>query len=916
MTTPRWRRYLRFWKPDIDGDIDDELRFHFESRIAALRARGIGDDDAKRQALEEFGDEREIRARLVEIGKRREAHRARMAWWDAARSDVRHAVRGLLASPLLTATIIVALATGIGATTAMYGVMRRLLLAPPPHVTEPDQLHKLYFRAARDTFASFEPANVGDSAIIYHRFSYPLYEHLRSQPRTMSAIAAYIEAWPVIVGTGRDARSAKATLVSDGYWPTLGVTARIGRLIADEEAHPATGARVIVLGHAFWQRQFGGDQGVIGGTLAVKGIPYRIIGVAPRGFRGVDMGETDIWLPLFAYADGDARASNWHTRLTTYRLSYVGRRRPDASRVQAEADLSAQFTAHMQDVARATPNAPPGMFTPTTVLLSELNGARDGTMQRLPEATVSVWLVGVAGLLLAIASANVAGLLLLRTLRRRREIAVRIALGMTRRRLAALLFVESAVLAILAAAASVITVIWGGAWVERVMLTSIASERAGFDWRMLGVAAACTAGTLFVTTLVPLFQVRDGIIAGLREAGEHGSARRSWTHRGLLVAQTTLSVVLLVGAGLFLRSLHRITSLDLGLDARNVLAISVDFAASGRPATDRNDFFEDAITRVRTLPGVRAASIAAQAPLRGASGGSFRLPGADGPVIAADRTVPWRNWVGDDFFETTGMRIVRGRPLTSADRTGPPVIVVNEALAALAWPGRSPVGECVYSDDLPDRCTTVVGVVANARSFQIREEDRAWFYVPLPPRDPKTSVLLVRATPGEADRMVATIRRALQEIATDGPYIDVRVLGDILDPQMRPWRMGATLFTTFGVLAALLAALGLYSAVAYAVTQRTREIGVRLAIGARVASVIRLVVADGLRIALAGVALGLLLAMGASRWIADLLFETSPRDPLVLAVVAGGLILLAALASLLPARRAARVNPSVALRVE
>ena len=913
---PRWRRYLRFWRPDVNGDIDDELRFHFESRIAELRARGVPEDQAKRQATEEFGDERTTRGRLLEIGRRRQARHDRMHWWDATRSDLRYAMRGLRMSPFLTAVIVATLGLGIGATTAMYGLMRRLMIAPPPHVAAPETLHKLYFRAERDTFASPEPANVGDSVTVYYRFSYPFYEQLRAQRRTLSEVAGYIEAWPLVVGTGRDARTARATMVSAGFWTTLGVAPLAGRFIADEEAHPATGARVAVLGHAFWRERFGGDRGVVGRTLAVKGIPYTVIGIAPRGFRGIDLGETDLWLPLLAYADGDGRAVTWHTRPTSYRITYVARRRPEASIAQAEADLSAQFHAHMRDVARALPDAPPGMFPPTTVLLGAVTGALDGAMTRIPEATVSVWLVGVAGLLLAIACANVAGLLLLRALRRRREIAVRLALGMSRRRLAGLLLVESGLVALLGAVASVAVIVWGGAWVERVMLTNIASESPGFDWGTLGIAAICGIGAMLVAGVVPLLQIRGEITAGLREGSQYGSARRSWTHRTLLIAQTTLSVVLLVGAGLFLRSLHRITSLDLGLDTRNVLTVIVDFTPTGTPPRDWRGFFESALTRIRALPGVESASMAEQAPLRGASAGSFRLPGGAGPVFSADRTAPWMNRVGDGFFESTGMRILRGRRLMSSDQTGPPVIVINEAMESLAWPGGSAVGKCVYTDALPDGCTTVVGVVANARSFRIQEEHRPWLYVPLARDREGGRVLLVRVAPTEVERMVGVVRRTVQQVEADGPFVDVKVLGDILDPQMRPWRMGATLFTAFGLLAALLAALGLYSAVAYAVTQRTREIGVRLAIGARVISVVSLVAEDGVRIALVGVALGIMVAVVASGSIADLLFETSPRDPVVLGIVAAGLILLAVLASLVPARRAARVSPSVALRAE
>src|SRR5688500_17526026 len=761
---PRWRRYLRFWRTDVAGDIDDELRFHLESRASDFRPRGASADEARRLAAEEFGDEKATRERLREIGERREARRARMAWWDATRSDLRYALRGLRMNPLLSATIVVTIAIGIGATTAMYGVMRRLMLAPPPHVAAPEALGKLYFRR-----------EINDSARIESVFSFPFYVQLRGELRTLAGVATY-QSQQVVIGTGRDAQMMRTTMTSGDFWPTLGVRPLAGRFFTEEEAHPVTGARVAVLGHGFWRRRFGGERSAIGQTLIVKGLPYRIIGVAPRGFRGVELGQTDVWLPFFAYEDGK-RPVDWHTYVSSYFLSYVVRLRPGVSRAQAEADMSAMYLAWSEDLGRKERRGRP-RFPLTTVRLGDVTGALGGDMTRLPEATVSVWLVGVAALLLTIACANVAGLLLLRALRRRRELAVRLALGMSRRRLAGLLFVECGVLVVLGAIASIVVIVWGGAWVDRVLLSNMAIEGSGFDWRMLGVAVACTVGSALLAGLIPLMQVGETITVGLREGGRYGSARRSLMHRGLLVGQTALSVLLLVGAGLFLRSLNRITSLDLGLDPRNALAVSVDFTGTGRSGTDRVAFFERALERVRALPAVEAGSVAQSAPLKGARGASFTLPGATGPVSSPNGGLPMGNQVSDGFFEATGMRIIRGRGFTSSDRTGPPVMIVNEALAALAWPGRSGIGECVYSDAAKDICTTIVGIVATARSFQIREEQRPWIYAPLAPDKVDSRVLLIRVPPGSADRMTGTIRRTIQELEPNVPYVDVGVLAD------------------------------------------------------------------------------------------------------------------------------------------
>ncbi|HEU4631806.1 MAG TPA: ADOP family duplicated permease [Gemmatimonadaceae bacterium] len=907
--TPKWRRYLRFWRPDVEGDVEDELRFHFDARTAELRAHGLSADEARRQAAEEFGDEAVVRARLHEIDHRIERRRARFLWWDGARADLRYALRGLRSNPLFTAAVVLTLAVGIGAATTMYGVMRRLLIQPPPGVTAPERVRRLYFHYE-------EP---GDEPSTGPHSSYPFFQEIRADHRVLDAVAVY-DRMKVAVGQGQDAELADATLVSAGFWRVLGVRPALGRLIADDEAHPVTGTRVVVLGHAFWQRRFGGDRDVVGRTLLVKGLPYQIVGVAPRGFRGVELAGTDVWLPLLARGDGGNQAPTWHISGTSHNLAFVARLRPGVSPARAQAELSRRFGAFVDHLYVDGRGYPPEVIarnaaTRKSVRLAPLSGALGSDMTRIPEATVSVWLVGVAFVLLAIACANVASLLLMRALRRRREIGVRLALGMSRRRLAALLLVESLLLALLGGTMSVGVMIAGGAWVRRVLLSGMAPEPVGMDWHVLLVAAGCTLGTAIATGLAPVLQTRGQGLVGLREGGQHGATRRSRAHWALLVAQTALSMVLLVGAGLFLQSLRRIGSLDLGLDARDVLTVSVDLASAGRTPAERAAFYRRALERVRAIPGVEHASLAQGIPLRSGRGGSLRLPGTDEWAHTEQGAVPFMNTVGDDFFAATGMRLVRGRGFTAADRTGAPVVVVNEALARLVWPGGSPIGACVNTPERPDECTTVIGVVADARTFSLREEQYLWFYEPLAPDDDDVGVLLVRRTPGLTG-MEATLRRTLRELDPNLPYIDIRVLGDVLDPQIRPWRLGATLFTTFGIIAMVLAALGLYAAVAYAVAQRTREIGVRVAVGATTGNVVRLVLGDGVRVAVAGIAAGLALALAGGPLIADLLFDVSPRDPLVLAAVGGGVLLAALLASLLPARRAARVDPVTALRVD
>jgi predicted permease len=743
--------------------------------------------------------------------------------------------------------------------------------------------------------------------------SYPYYERLREDARSLAGVAGYTFD-NVIVGRGPSAARTWATLVTGGYWSTLGVRPALGRFMTDAEAHPATGSRVIVLEHDYWRRRFGGDPAVVGTTVAMNGLPYEVIGVAPDGFRGVELG-SEVWLPLFAMDDdANGRKHTTHESAGSFNLSFVVRPRTDVAptRVTQELERALVRMHELDAVGREQPREASEQWT---VSLWPLTGALGGDGERIPEATVVVWLVGVAGVLLVIAAANVATLLLLRAMRRRREIAVRLALGMSRGRLAGLFLVESALLALMGGTAATVAVMWGGAWIRRTLLVgSMVGERPGIDWPLLVATTITVVVVTLATGLVPALQVRGDVVAGLRDGAQHGATRRSRMHRGLLVAQTALSTMLLVGAGLFVVSLHRVRTLDLGLEPNHAWLALIDWSGSTRTPREIAAFHERALERVRAIPGVTHAGIASNAPLRSIQAAGISTTPNGQPVLLPGGGASYVNYVSDGFLEATGMRMAAGRSFTAADRTGPPTIILNETLARMAWPGRSPIGECAYFD-AGSRCSRVVGVVRNARTFRIKEDmaEWPWLYVPLAPTKLEDRVLEVRVAPGIRG-IEATLQRTLRELDPDLPYVDVQRLAHNLDPQMQPWRLGARAFTAFGLLAALIAAVGLYTAVAYAVTQRTREIGVRLALGAMAGAVVRLVLGDGVRIALAGVALGLLGALAGGRWIAALLFDTSPRDPLVLGGVAMVLVLVAIAASAAPTRRAVRVNPMQALR--
>ena len=890
-----------FRRSSITQDVGQELETHLAMRAELNEQSGMTPEEAYASARRQFGNSTAVRERVYDL--------TGFGWLDTLWRNLVYALRGIRRQPGVSATAVLTIAIGTGAVAGMFNVTRNLILAPPPHVTAPDRV--FHFRQV-----FWEEGAEGEP---FGATSYPFFELLSERAQTLEAVGAYSET-ALPAGSGIDAAMAEVVMVSSGFWETLGVNPEIGRFIDDSEAHPVTGARVAVLGHPFWQSRFGGDSGIVGQTLEVKGQPYTIVGVAPRGFRGVELQDVDLWLPLFAQDDGSGRQVTWHTLGNSYALKIALRLTDGATPAEASAELTNLQRAFLEDAY--TPMLRRGAVDAETYrrsrsLLGPVTGGLGDNLRPIPEARVAVWLLGVAVVFILIACANVAGLLLLRALRRRREIAVRLALGISRRQLALQLLTESSLLAMLGGTAAILAQIWGGAWLQRTVLPAMAWEpAAAVHTSVLAVAAVSTLGTALVAGMAPLYFLRANALKSLREGPSAAMARRPRMQGVLVAVQGTLSVVLLVGAGLFLRSLYNLETVDMGLDRENVLVVQVDFSRTGMD-TGRAAFFERALDRVSVLPGVSRASVTIDVPLHGARAGGFGVSGRDGDDISAQPYgLAFRNAVTPGFFQTTGMRVVEGRAFDEADRSNGKVVIVNERLARLAWPDRSPIGQCAQLNQWPEDCATVVGVVADARSFSAVEDDaHASFYTPLPVNVDGPRALLVRTADG-AGRIDSMIRDALFELDSGLPYIGVELLGDILDPQIRPWRLGASVFTAFGVLAVVLAMIGLWSSVSYAVSQRRQEFAIRLAVGASRKTLINRVLGDGLRNALVSVAAGVLIAGLTSSFIADLLFGVSPHDPLVFGTIAGVILVVSTLASLFPAWRAANVRPAEALRAE
>lgn len=884
----------------IDREVEDEVRFHLEMRARELEHAGLSPGAARDEAERRFGDVAGARQELAAIDRRRLRGVRRADWWDGLLRDLRYAVRGFRREPGVVLAVTLTLGFGLGATSAMFGIVDRLLLRPPVHVMDPGTVGRIYYTE----YFGWRGGPVTQAST-----SYPDFLLLRDHANALSGVAAYFPS-SASLGRGPEARSVRRVAVSGGYFRLLGVQPEIGRFFGPEVDGPVADEPVAVISDAFWRREFGALPSVVARTMELDGITYSIIGVAPAGFVGVDLSPVDVWVPLgtvgpAAIGDGWADAAGWRW------IRLIARLAPGYTAQQADAEATARYRAALE--ARGDPDST------ARVTLGSVMAAR-GAQSRgsgVSEARISLWLAGVALLVLVIACANAANLLLARAVRRRKEIGVRVALGAGRGRLVRQLLVESLLLALLGGAVGLGLARWGGGLLRALLLPDVAWREDAFDPRVLAASGVLVALVAIATGLAPVVHALSQNVAGnLKEGARAGAGRRSRTRTALVLVQAALSVVLLVGAGLFVRSLRNVRGVELGFDANRVLLI--ELRASDLSDATRDALYHAARERVAALPVVERASIATTAPFWSAVSTDLAVPGLDSIPSSSDGG-PYVTSVTADFFTTLGMPILRGRGFSAQDDlVSGRVAVVSQTMARLLWPGRDPLGECMIigADTAP--CSTVVGVAQDARRQSLIDDAPVLqYYVPLAQQQVDTDlrVLFVR-TRGDPGAALAAVRREIQGVSADLPYPTVMYLARQIEGEVRPWKLGATLFGLFGALALALAALGLYSVVAYTVAQRRHEMGVRLALGARGSDVARLVVSGTLRVIGLGLVLGLVVALVAARWVESMLFRVSPWDPAVLTVVIGILLAVGTLASLVPAQRAARVAPAEVLKAE
>jgi putative ABC transport system permease protein len=895
---PGLRRFFRLPANErtVGRDIDDEVAFHIESRVEELIRAGESVQAARERALREFGDVEAARGELATIDRLGVRKRRRTDQFDALRQDLRLAFRTIRREPLFALTIVFTLALGIGLNALMFGITDRVVFRAPPHVVEADAVRRVFFSRSSGGEVRTEPAT-----------HYQRYQALRAGVRGLSNAGAYITT-DVSLGRGLEARRVRAMLATASFFRVLGVHAKLGRFYDESEDRPGDARNVVVLSHGYWQANYGGEASVLGREVRIGRLTYTVIGVAPRGFTGIDLLPVDVFLPMSASA-GDLIDEDWRTSTDLFWLSIVGRLAPGATVGQAAEQATAILRAGEPDLA--------GDTRARVTLEPAILGRNENWAQGRVPATgeITLWLSGVSLIVLLIAGANVVNVLLARASRRQREVGIRMALGVGRLRLFGHYLIETFALTALGGLLGVVIAHLFGRVAQPLLLPQIDWSTGPIDLRVLAYTAALVMLTGLFACLAPAIQaLRTDVITTLKMGVRSGTTSLGRMRASLIGVQVMLLVLLLMGAGLFVKSLVNVNGLDKGFHAERVFAMVWQNAVMQLQPAETERFYRDAAERVRQLPAVENAAVAVTTPFLSSVSTDLRAEGWDSVPRFRGR-LPSYNSVDADYFATLGTRIVRGRGFQPGDQKGSErVAVVSETMERTLWPQGGALGKCLYVGEGSALCTRVVGVVQDVLWNDLREVGMQ-YYLPLPQFEAPFHTLFVRVR-GDATRAIEQVRQSVQVLRPDLPAADFRLLRDLMDSDVRPWRMGAILFGGFGALALLLAAIGLYGVIAYDVNRRTQEMSVRIALGARAGHVMRTVVGGASRTVLLGTVLGVLVVLSAAPRMGPLLFEVSPRDPAMLGLVVGTLLLVGVCSAALPVLRALRIDPIRALKEE
>ncbi|HEX7121552.1 MAG TPA: ADOP family duplicated permease [Gemmatimonadaceae bacterium] len=819
--------------------------------------------------------------------------------FDEFAHDLRFAVRQLRQAPGFAALVLTTLAVGIGANVTMAGAIDRLLLRAPPGIDEPERVVRLLLVGTGPDGSTFASNNQ----------NYPIYQDLRAG-RSFELVSGYINA-RFSLGVGPDAITVRATAATPEFFEVFGVRPAVGHFFSPTDGYPegevSGGAPLAVLSDGFWQRQYAGDSAVVGRSIRVGQNVYTVAGVAPPGFRGAEDVAPDLWLPV--HVAGLDLPRYWTANRGARWLSLVGRLRAGVSR-----DAASEEATQLWRRAEALSADPD---TTSRFVASSVIRGRGADAPR--EVRVTLWLGGVSSLVLLIACANVANLLLGRAFARRREIAVRLALGACGGRLARQLLAESLLVAGLGGIGALGFAVAAGRVMPRLFVLNV-GEAGWVDARLFLVTAVVALGTAVLVGLAPLLQARAlDLTTALRTGAASTGGRTSRVRAALVSVQAGLCLLLLIGAGLFGLSLGRVQSLDLGVDPEHTWQVRFDMNHALLPVRDVYEARSaEMLQRVAAVPGVERAarelSFGAVAPFSDATRGQSWWDRSERAAFLVA--------VDSGYFRALGTQSLRGRDIDAQDGRGAPrVAVITAPLATILFGAQEPLGQCLYYQMHGDQrgdCVRVVGVVGASLGRDLLDRGNPGVYIPLAQRGnlfPRPALMNVRIT-GRPATVLPEIRRAIQAAHPELPAVGFTRVSEWIDPQLRPWRLAAVLFAVFGGVALVIAVVGLYGVVAFTANQRSSEVAVRIALGARPKHVLRVVAGDALQAVGAGLAVAVLVALALRGAIGPLLYQTSPTDARIIATMVLTLLGAAAVASLLPVLRAQRSNPARVLRVD
>ena len=912
-----------------DQELEEELRTHLEMLVDENIRQGMNPKEARFAARRSFGG----------IEQTKEAYRDRrgLPIMETFFQDIRYGYRMLIKNPGFTAVAVLTLALGIGANTAIFSVVDAVMLQTLP-VQKPNELLLVNWTAKEwpALVEDLEGSNRKDPAgggWLSESVPYPVFEALRTQNATMSEVFAFsanVNGFNVQFD-GRP-HTAASEPVSGNYFNGLGVKTVLGRpILPGDDA--ATAPPVAVVSYSFWNSKLGGDESVVGKTIVINNLPLTIVGVAPPEFFGTQPGEdNDVWVTLHMFprlvqalnftgpvqtgGEPEAEAAAYWQKPSTWWLVVMGRVKPGVSEAQARAELEVIFNQSVDAMItsdKLQENRPAPRITPGNKGLDEL---------RRQFSEPLFVLMGAVGLVLLIACANVAGLLLARATARQKEIAVRLSLGARRLRLIQQLLTES----LLLAAAGALLGLLFARWFGELLVTLVASGRRSFslplevNGRVLLFTAAVAVLTGILFGLAPAFSAtRISLTAALKEggAGSRLGARRSRLAKVLVSAQVALSLVLLVGAGLFLRTLQKLESVPLGFDREHLLMFSIAPGLNGYTGARLADYYRQVQDRIAAIPGVTGVSFSSHGPVGdGVSSSSVKIPGITTGKEVFDLH---RHLVGPGYFSTLGIPTLTGRVLDERDTaTAPRVTVVNQTLARSAFGEDNPLGKVLrFGSDAKPRDFQIIGVVGDAKYNDVREPAPPTAYFPhLQAIDAASFMTFQVRTNTDPESVVAALRNEAAQVDTNIPINRVDTLVQRIEKALLFERMFSRLTGSFGLVALVLVCVGLYGTMSYFVARQTNEIGIRMALGAQPARVFRMVLLEGFKLTGAGVVIGLVGAAAGTRLISSALYDVPAIDPPTFIIVAVLLVAVGMLACYIPARRAMRVDPLVALRYE